>query len=107
MTSPADIKVQVLAAGFDLSFLLSFVFGIVILVLALVVREEVHPDYRTGIRGRRARDGDDLTRNRLFFFLSRSFGLPGPGNFFFHPAWVPAAYLSRGGQPHVSLCSGS
>ena len=48
MTSPADIKVQVLAAGFDLSFLLSFVLGIVILVLALVVREEVHPDYRTG-----------------------------------------------------------
>ncbi len=48
MTSPADIKVQVLAAGFDFSFLLSFVLGIVILVLALVVREEVHPDYRTG-----------------------------------------------------------
>ncbi|MGD0080965.1 MAG: MFS transporter [Methanoregula sp.] len=48
MTSPAEIKMQVLAAGFDLAFLLSFVLGIVILVLALVVREEVHPDYRTG-----------------------------------------------------------
>jgi EmrB/QacA subfamily drug resistance transporter len=48
MTSPAEIRMQVLAAGFDLAFLLSFVLGIVILVLALVVREEVHPDYRTG-----------------------------------------------------------
>ena len=47
-TSPADIKMQVLAAGFDLAFLLSLVLGIVILVLAFVVSEEVHPDYRTG-----------------------------------------------------------
>ena len=34
-----------LSAGFDLSFLLSFLLGLVILVLAIVVREEIHPDY--------------------------------------------------------------
>jgi len=43
--SPAGIKMQVLAAGFDLAFLLSLVLGIVILAIAVMIREEVHPDY--------------------------------------------------------------
>jgi hypothetical protein len=43
--SPAAIQVQVLSAGFDFAFLLSFVLGLVIVVLALVTREEIHPDY--------------------------------------------------------------
>jgi len=45
MQSPAGIKMQVLAAGFDLAFLLSLVLGIVIIVIAVIIREEVHPDY--------------------------------------------------------------
>ena len=43
-TAPAVIKIQVLSAGFDLAFLLSFVLGLVILVLAFIAREEIHPD---------------------------------------------------------------
>lgn len=43
--SPKDIQLQVLSAGFDLAFLLSLVLGIVILVIALLSREEVHTDY--------------------------------------------------------------
>ena len=43
--SPADIKLHLLAAGFDLAFLLSFVLGIVIIVLTLVTKAEIHPDY--------------------------------------------------------------
>jgi hypothetical protein len=35
----------VLSAGFDFAFLLSLVLGIVILILALVVKVEIHPDY--------------------------------------------------------------
>jgi MFS family permease len=44
-SSPAAIQVQVLSAGFDFAFLLSFVLGLVIVVLALITREEIHPDY--------------------------------------------------------------
>ena len=44
--SPAEFQVGVLASGFDFAFLLSFVLGIVILVLAFIISEEVHPDYR-------------------------------------------------------------
>jgi hypothetical protein len=43
--SPAAIQVQVLSAGFDFAFLLSVALGLVIVLLALVTREEVHPDY--------------------------------------------------------------
>jgi MFS family permease len=46
-SSPAEIQMHVLSAGFDLSFLLSFLLGLVILVLAVIIREEVHPDYLT------------------------------------------------------------
>jgi len=44
--SPAELQVGVLASGFDFAFLLSFVLGIVILILAFIISEEVHPDYR-------------------------------------------------------------
>jgi len=43
--APAGIQMKVLAAGFDLAFLVSFLIGIVILILALLVRYEMHPDY--------------------------------------------------------------
>ncbi len=45
MQSPADIKMQVLSAGFDLSFILSLVLGIVILIFSILLKEEIHPDY--------------------------------------------------------------
>jgi EmrB/QacA subfamily drug resistance transporter len=54
-SSPATIQVQVLSAGFDFAFLLSFLLGLVILVLAIVTREEVHPDYLN-----RPADGEPL-----------------------------------------------
>ncbi|MEN6611066.1 MAG: DHA2 family efflux MFS transporter permease subunit [Methanoregulaceae archaeon] len=44
--APVAIKQQVLSAGFDLAFLLSLALGVVILVLALIVRQEIHPDYQ-------------------------------------------------------------
>ena len=44
-SAPAGIQMKVLAAGFDLAFLVSFLIGIVILILALLVRYEMHPDY--------------------------------------------------------------
>ncbi len=47
-SSPAEMQVQVLSAGFDFAFLLSFMLGLVILALAIVSREEIHPDYLTG-----------------------------------------------------------
>ena len=48
MASPADLKVQVLSAGFDLAFFGSFILGIVILVIAVACREEIHPDNKGG-----------------------------------------------------------
>ena len=44
-SSPADIKMEVLSAGFDIAFLLSFVLGIVILAISLALKDEIHPDY--------------------------------------------------------------
>jgi EmrB/QacA subfamily drug resistance transporter len=44
-SSPAGLQVQVLASGFDFAFLFSFLLGLVIIVLAIAAREEVHPDY--------------------------------------------------------------
>jgi EmrB/QacA subfamily drug resistance transporter len=46
--APQTIKLQVLAAGFDLAFLVTFILGIIILVLAVVARPKVHPDYLSG-----------------------------------------------------------
>jgi len=43
--SPAGLKMETLSAGFDLAFILSVVLGVVILVLAIAMKEEVHPDY--------------------------------------------------------------
>jgi EmrB/QacA subfamily drug resistance transporter len=44
-SAPANIKLQLMTAGFDLAFLASLVIAIIILVLAMVTRQEVHPDY--------------------------------------------------------------
>ena len=44
-SSPADVQMQVLSAGFDIAFLLSLVMGIVILVISIALKEEIHPDY--------------------------------------------------------------
>jgi len=45
MAAPVDIQVQVLNAGFDIAFFGALVAGIVILVLVLLTRLEIHPDY--------------------------------------------------------------
>jgi hypothetical protein len=37
-----------MTAGFDLAFFCSFVLAIIILILALLARQEVHPDYQQG-----------------------------------------------------------
>ena len=44
-SSPEVLQLPVLAAGFDFAFLLSLVLGFVILAVAVMAREEVHPDY--------------------------------------------------------------
>lgn len=46
-SAPVNIKLHLMTAGFDLAFFFSFVVAIVILILALLVRQEVHPDYRS------------------------------------------------------------
>ena len=48
--APQTIKLQVLAAGFDLAFLVTFILGIIILILAFFARPTVHPDYLSGDR---------------------------------------------------------
>jgi len=45
------LKLDVLASGFDLAFFGSFLLGICIVVLAFVVRVEIHPDYLEGDEG--------------------------------------------------------
>ena len=49
-TAPVYIVKQVLAAGFDLAFFGSFLLGVIIVILAFIVREEIHPDYHSGER---------------------------------------------------------
>ena len=44
--APMEIQMKVLTAGFDLAFLLSFIVGVVILVLTLLARYTMHPDYQ-------------------------------------------------------------
>ena len=46
LVSGMEIQMKVLTAGFDLAFLLSFIVGIVILVLTLMARYRMHPDYQ-------------------------------------------------------------
>jgi hypothetical protein len=41
----------VIAAGFDPAFLGSVILGIIIPIQALVVRHEIHPDYKDDTRG--------------------------------------------------------
>ncbi|MGC9435613.1 MAG: MFS transporter [Methanomicrobiales archaeon] len=45
-SSPASIKIEVLSAGFDLAFLAALVVAVIILLVTLVTRLEIHPDYR-------------------------------------------------------------
>ena len=45
-SAPANLKLSVLVAGFDLTFFAVFLVGIVIFILAILSREEIHPDYR-------------------------------------------------------------
>jgi MFS family permease len=46
--APANIKLELMTAGFDLAFFFSFIIAIIILILALFARQEVHPDYQSG-----------------------------------------------------------
>ncbi len=46
--APAYIRIEVLTAGFDLAFLFAFFIGIIILILAVLARQETHPDYQPG-----------------------------------------------------------
>jgi len=45
MQSPADVKINLLCAGFDIAFFGAFIIGILVLILAILARQEVHPDY--------------------------------------------------------------
>lgn len=45
-SAPANIKMEVLVAGFDLAFLSSLIIAIVIFVLTFFIRQEIHPDYQ-------------------------------------------------------------
>jgi EmrB/QacA subfamily drug resistance transporter len=45
-TAPVNIKTEALMTGFDLAFIFAFLVGIIILVLAIVARQETHPDYQ-------------------------------------------------------------
>jgi EmrB/QacA subfamily drug resistance transporter len=49
--SPVDLQIKVATAGFDLAFLGSFILGLIILALTLVVRPEIHPDYKDDAGG--------------------------------------------------------
>ena len=49
--APVSLKLEVLAAGFDLAFFGSFLLGIGIVILAVIVRQEIHPDYLEGDEG--------------------------------------------------------
>ena len=45
LKSPAIIQQEVLTAGFDLTFFVTFLVGVAIAVLTLVVRYRMDPDY--------------------------------------------------------------
>ena len=44
--APAAMRLEVLASGFDFAFLVSFIFSIFILIIAVLIRPYIHPDYR-------------------------------------------------------------
>ena len=45
MQSPVEVKMNLLSAGFDIAFFGAFIVAVVVLVLAFLARQEVHPDY--------------------------------------------------------------
>jgi hypothetical protein len=45
------MQITVIAAGFDPAFLGSVILGRIILIQALVVRQEIHPDYKDDTGG--------------------------------------------------------
>jgi EmrB/QacA subfamily drug resistance transporter len=47
-SAPATLRLPVIAAGFDLAFFGSFLLGVLIVILAVLVRQEIHPDYQSG-----------------------------------------------------------
>jgi len=47
-SAPANIKLELMTAGFDLAFLASLAIAVIILILAIFARQEVHPDYQSG-----------------------------------------------------------
>jgi putative copper export protein len=47
-SAPANIKLELMTAGFDLAFFFSLVVAVIILILALFARQEVHPDTQSG-----------------------------------------------------------
>jgi len=44
-SAPAKIQLELMTAGFDLAFFASLVISVVILILAILAKQEVHPDY--------------------------------------------------------------
>jgi EmrB/QacA subfamily drug resistance transporter len=44
-SAPVYIQQKALTAGFDLTFCVTFIFGIVVLILTFIVKEKIHPDY--------------------------------------------------------------
>jgi len=47
-SAPANIKLGLITSGFDLAFFASLVIAVIILILSLFARQEVHPDYQSG-----------------------------------------------------------
>jgi EmrB/QacA subfamily drug resistance transporter len=43
--APKALQMGVLSTGFDFAFMISFILGIVILIIAVISRPKVHPDY--------------------------------------------------------------
>ncbi|PWR75219.1 MFS transporter [Methanospirillum stamsii] len=44
-SAPVHIKLELMTAGFDLAFFCSFIIAIIIFVLSLFIRQEIHEDY--------------------------------------------------------------
>lgn len=44
-TTPVNIKLEILSAGFDFAFFIAFIVGMIVFILSFFVKEEVHPDY--------------------------------------------------------------
>lgn len=46
--APVNVRIETLMTGFDLAFIFALLVGIIILILAIVARQETHPDYQQG-----------------------------------------------------------